>query len=321
MKIIRTIAIGALLAIGLTGCMYATETDQAGVHVNGYALIPTDRSVEDCKNPGTSGRAGLGDTVYKYPSGQRSFKFMGKDITEAKKLGADMPSITVVKDNIALSLTGTVTFYLNTGDCKTLEAFHKNIGVKKWGPDEVPAWVAKNTDGKEDFRGWNAMLDIYIGQPLQQALTDALLEKKVDTDGKPVEISYLDLYNGQGRDQLAKEVQANLPAAVKELSGGSYFQNFNVVLQKPDIPDNLKDALTAKVQASLQNQAQKTANETVTTELMSITDLVKVLGVQGYLTYKQNQLLQKAIDKGDISLLPVPQGSSVTIPSQQAGKQ
>jgi hypothetical protein len=296
-----------LLAIGLTGCYYSTATDQAGVHVKGYVLFPTDKSIAGCEDPGTSGRAGIGDTVYKYPAGQRTFKFAGDTIAEAKQLGADAPAITVVKDNIPLSITGTVTFYLNTGDCKTLESFHQNIGVKLWGPEHKPAWVSKNKDDSQDYTGWDAMLDVYIGQPLQQALTDALLSDK--------KLTYLDLYNGVGRNTFSQVVQANLPVAVKQLAGGDYFDKFTVVIQKPGIPTTLVDQLNLKQAATLQKQTQLKTNSAINTELKSIKNLVKVLGPQGYLEYKQNQLLQQAIANGNVTLLPVPEGSNINVPT------
>jgi len=143
-----------------------------------------------------------GDSHYYYPAGQRTYKFAGADEDEAKALGADGPAIKVVKDNITLMLSGTVTFSLNT-DCDVLKKFHQQIGVKKWGEKKKAAWISDG--GDESYYGWDAMLDVYIEQPLQRAATDALLAEQK---------TYLDLYNGSGRAEFEQAIQADLPGSV-----------------------------------------------------------------------------------------------------------
>jgi hypothetical protein len=306
-------SVACLTAVTLTGCSgYATEPDQVGVHVNGYVMIRSYRDIAGCFGVGgkdSSGYDGPGDAHYYYPAGQRTYKFAGDSEKEAEALGADSPSIKVVKDNITLSLTGTVTFSLNT-DCDVLKKFHQQIGIKKWGPKQHAAWISDG--GDQDYTGWNAMLDVYIEQPLQRAATDALLAEQE---------SYLDLYNGQGRAAFEKSIQDDLPTSVESLAGGPYFTSFKVQIQKPAIPDGVAQALTAKEIAKAQNEAQKIANQTVTTELESIRALVEVLGQQGYIDYQRNKLsaqqldlLKDAIAKGDITILPVPTGTNVTVP-------
>lgn len=305
----------ALVAgITLTGCSgYSSEPDQVGVHVNGYWMIRSDKDIAGCfgvDGKDSSGYDGPGDKHYYYPAGQRTYKFAGANEEEAKTLGADSPAIKVVKDNITLSLTGTVTFNLNT-DCEVLKKFHQQIGIKKWGSKSHAAWISDG--GDEDYSGWNAMLDVYIEQPLQRAATDALQGDDED---------YLSLYNGNGRASFEQAIQEDLPSSVESLASGPYFTNFKVQIQKPDIPSSVAEALTAKEVAKAQNEAQKIANQTVTTELESIRALVEVLGQQGYIDYQHNKLtsqqldlLKDAIAKGDITILPVPTGTSVTLPS------
>ena len=307
-KYLGPIAITLML---LAGCSsYETESDQVVVMVNGNAVTAADRTIELCYGESEGGYDGMGDSHYYYPSGQRTYKFAGATEKEAEELGADGSAIKVVKDNITLLLSGTVTFSLNT-NCEVLKKFHQQIGVKKWGEEKKPAWIS---DGKDDtYYGWNAMLDVYIEQPLQRAATDALLAEQK---------TYLELYNGSGRAEFEKAVQDDLPGAVRSLAGGDYFVNFKVQIQKPSIPTGVADALTAKEIAKAQNEAQKIANQTVTTELESIKALVAVLGEQGYIDYQRNKLtsqqldlLKQAIENGNVSILPVPTGTGVTLPS------
>lgn len=324
--------VGAIAAVSLTACStgsYSTQPDQAGVHQNGYILINSDRTVEDCKAPSTSSMwTGLGDDVFIYPAGQRTYTFAGETEDDAKKLKADAPAIKVVKDNIQLTLVGTVSFYLETGDCEKLKKFHSNIGIKDWGGHA--AWISKNEDDA-DYSGWESMLRTYIGQPLQRAATDAVQDntvvqsgtKSADPTKDPAkeDAGYLSIYNGSGRAKVEKDIQQKLPEAVKNLAGDEYFKGFNIQLQKPDIPSSLKDTLTLKENAVNQNAAQVLQNQTVVTELDSIKQIVAVLGPEGYVQYQQNKLtaqqidlLKAAIDKGQITILPVPTGTGVSLP-------
>ncbi|HRF28661.1 MAG TPA: SPFH domain-containing protein [Candidatus Saccharibacteria bacterium] len=307
---IATAAVAGL-AVLLSGCSsYETESDQVAVAVDGNALTPANRTILGCYGESEGGWDGPGDSHYYYPAGQRTYKFAGADEDEAKALGADGPAIKVVKDNITLMLSGTVTFSLNT-DCDVLKKFHQQIGVKKWGEKKKAAWISDG--GDESYYGWDAMLDVYIEQPLQRAATDALLAEQK---------TYLDLYNGSGRAEFEQAIQADLPGSVESLAGGNYFVNFKVQIQKPSIPTGVAEALTAKEIAKAQNEAQKLANETVQTELESIRALVEVLGQQGYIDYQRNklsaqqlELLKQAIESGKVTILPVPTGSNVTIPT------
>lgn len=316
MKLKRIIA--SLIAVAaipvLSGCSgYSAEPDQVGVHVDDYLIIKGDKTIENCfgiKGENPAGYDGPGDKHYYYPAGQRTYKFAGANEDEAKKLGADSPVISVVKDNITLNLSGTVTFKL-TDDCELLKKFHQQIGIKKWGESQHAAWISDG--GDQDYSGWQSMLDVYIEQPLQRAATDALLNERE---------SYLGLYNGKGRSNFEKAIQEDLPGSVQSLAGDAYFTDFKVQVQKPSIPNGVAEALTAKEIAKAQNEAQKLANQTVTTELESIKALVAVLGEQGYIDYQRNKLsatqldlLKQAIEKGDVQILPVPTGSNLSIPS------
>lgn len=307
------VALIAIVALALAGCStYSADSDQVGIHVNGGVFLPVSKTVENCIPASGAGVESAGQSYFYYPAGQRTYKFGGETQEEAKSLGADGPAVNVVKDNITLRLAGTVTFYLNT-DCETLKKFHTQIGVKRWGPNNKPAWISDGGDA--DYEGWGYALDTYIDQPLQRAVTDAVVK-----DGAK---SYLELYNGADRANFEKAVLADLPGSVKSLAGGNYFTNFTVQIQKPNIPAGVADALTAQEIAKAQNEAQKLTNKTIDTELVSIKKVVAVLGKQGYIDYVKNQLtkeqqvlLKNAIAQGKVSIMPVPTGSNLTLPAR-----
>jgi uncharacterized membrane protein affecting hemolysin expression len=67
------------------------------------------------------------------------------------------------------------------------------------------------------------------------------------------------------------------------------------------------DALAAEQVAVAQNNAQKAKNVQINTEIESIRALVKVLGPNGYILYK-------AIQDGEITVMPIPMGNPLSIP-------
>ena len=266
-SIIAPIAAGLIL---LTGCSIAnTAPDQAAVHYSAGPLSST--TFENCIEPGQRNVDGIFNEHYYYPAGQRSFVFDNSD-NEAKDSGAfTAPS----KDQVLLTLSGQVTFELNT-DCDTLKEFHEKIGLKD---------------------DWNAILKTYFSQPLNRALTDATQQ-----------FNWGDLYSnvdGAAAKWEAK-VKELLPNYIKQATGGEYFINVSTTLQKPAVSPELQSAIEATQQAVQQNRAQQERNVQVTSELESIRALVAVLGPDGYNTYQ-------AIKDGKIQVVTIPQGSAINV--------
>jgi hypothetical protein len=75
-----------------------------------------------------------------------------------------------------------------------------------------------------------------------------------------------------------------------------------VSLFQPQLPSKIQDAID-------QNEAAKQFNTKVETEIATMKQLVKILGPQGYIQYK-------ALQDGKITILPVPEGSGVGLPSK-----
>lgn len=279
--------VGALVlgGLALTGCSsVSTNPDQVALHYSAGPFSSTKFS--DCVDPSTKAWDGPSDKHFSYPAGQRTYDFKGDGS------GADSPALTVVAagtgkkgadTQVELKQEGTLTFTFNTTDCETLRAFHEKIGLK-YGAD------------KAGLKGLDALLDTYLGGPLQRALSEA-------SQGVDWKTYYSD---AKVRNDVETRAVELLPGYVSELAGGEYFSNFSVQLQRPNLPQSLIDALQATQVAIEQNNAQKERNTQVQSELESIRDLVKVLGPDGYNTYQ-------AIKDDKIQIVPIPQGSGVVV--------
>jgi hypothetical protein len=300
-----SIIVAAMVAIPvLSGCSQVSTTPgEVAVHYEDNPIIPTSKSYLDCFGPSHQEFTGVGDDFYYYPAGERTYKFSLDE-------GADGAPVKIVKNNVTLLISGVATFSLNP-DCKTLQTFHEKIGLKQWNGHY--AYI----EG-DNYDGWNAMLDVYIEQAIQSAASASASNDKTST--------YLDIYNGTGRGNFETDMSKQLPVFAQQLSGGNFFINFRLTVNKPILESAaLKDSLTGREIAKAENDAQLQRNATVNTELDSIKAIVAVLGQAGYIDYQKNKLTEKQLDllsqaiaKGNITVLPVPQGSNVTIPAPVA---
>lgn len=286
----------ALSSLALSGCTSGRPApDQVGLHYSGGPL--SGSSFQGCVAGGTRKIFGPGDKTIYYPTGQRTFEFSGDADHDAD------PIRIVSQDNIELTVSGVATFNLDT-DCSkktingreypggAIQYFHEQMGIK------FSAWMDKDGTTSD---GWERMLRTYFGQALQKAMNDA-------AQGLP----YRKLYNDPTtKDKWEKQVIAAFPAQVRALSGGDFFLNPRVTIQKPQIPDDVQAALAQEQIAIAQNNAQTQINAKVTTELVSVRELVKVLGPYGYILYK-------AIQDGRITVVPVPAGTNLNLPAGPA---
>lgn len=288
------LAVAAVVVLGLvlSGCSrVSTQPDEMVLHYAGgtFEAIKFER----CINPSSGATIlGPGDTSYSYPFGQRTFDFSGVEDAESKPLSV------VSKDNVEMTVSGVATFTLNT-DCKTLQYFHEKIGLK---------FRAYYEDGES--AGWRRMLNTYMRLPLDRAM-----------DAASQEFEWRGLFNDpKVKQEWETRVGVLARQFIKETAGADYFCNQNytgsgecgdisLTIQKPEPPDELVSALASEQAAKAENVAQAQRNAKVRTEIESIKDLVKVLGPQG-------AVLWQAIQKGQVSVVPVPQGSNLNITPQ-----
>ena len=264
------------LIFGVT--KFSTKPDQVGLHYSAGPLSATEFA--DCIEPSKRVWDGPADIHVAYPAGQRTYDF---STTSPNPDSAPFTVATV--DNQELTVEGVISFRLNT-DCDTLREFHEQIGNK------YDARMDKNKTSD----GWREMLSVYLNQPLKRAMNEAAqgLEWKA-------------LYNDPAtKAEWEKQVTKLLPQYIKQATGGDYFQDFSLTLQKPTPPAELLAALKNKEVAVEDNLAQEAKNQTVQTEAQSIRELVDILGPDGYNVYQ-------AIKDGKIDVMPIPQGSSVIV--------
>ncbi|MGJ6960787.1 SPFH domain-containing protein [Streptosporangium sp. G11] len=286
------LAVALLVVSGfaLSACSrVSTQPDEVVLHYAGGVLEAI--KFEKCINPSSGATLlGPGDNGYSYPFGQRTFDFSGADDAESKPLSV------VSKDNVEMTVSGVATFTLNT-DCRTLQQFHEKIGLK---------FRAYYEEG-ESSDGWRRMLNIYMRVPLDRAM-----------DAASQEFEWRGLFNDPKVKQAWEARVGQLAREfIKGTAGGDYFCNQNyggsgqcgdisLTIQKPEPPESLVNALASEQAAKAENVAQTQRNAKVRTEIESIKDLVRVLGPQG-------AVLWQAIQKGQVSVVPVPQGSNLNI--------
>ena len=255
-----------------------TEPDQQGLW---YKAGPfTSTHFDHCVKPGERQLfGGVADQTFVYPAGQRTYEFSTDGNADTT------PIVALTKDNIELTTSGVVRFYLTT-DCKTLQAFHEKIALKE---------NAQIKDGQTS-EGWHKVLRVYLLASLQRAVNEATQE-----------FNWKELYNDVNvKAKWEAKVSELLPRFVMQGMDGEYFDNYSLTIQKPTLPEALLKALQDTQTAIEQNNAQKERNATIQTEAESIKRLVDILGPEGYNVYQ-------AIKDGKISVMPIPSGSGVNL--------
>lgn len=270
-------ATSALLAIPLaavlTGCSLSTAPDEAGLIYDAGPLSKT--SFQECVAPSARVFYGPADQQFTYPAGQRTYVFgSGEE--------SDIDTITVAdRDGIDLGVVGQLRFTFNT-DCDTLVAFHEKIGLKY--------------DGGKD---WNGILAVYLQQPLRKAITEA-------TQG----MTWRELYQDpKAKATWEKAVKDALPVAIQQATGGEYFTNIDLSLQKPMLPQALTDQLLATQRAAEAAIAQEEDNRRLELKAQGERALIDLYGADNY-------VILKAIEDGKIQILPVPQGAIINLPAE-----
>ncbi|MGN9785591.1 SPFH domain-containing protein [Nonomuraea sp. ZG12] len=286
----RTTAGMSLAAALLTGCSITIpEPDQKGIVYD--AGLFSDTTFQNCVNPGVRDVSGPGDQGFVYPAGQRTFEFAAdpNDPDGAKtKPGAESGPLSMwTKDPLEMRVSGVVTFSL-TSDCKTLQRFHEQIGLK----------YEAYTD-----EGWTRLLSVYVSQPLDRAL-DAASKEFAWRD-----LTYVD---PQAKQQWETKVAEFMTQFLREQGGAAYFEKFSVTLQQPQPPIKVREAMAAVQQAEEENTAQKAKNEKARTELEAIKALKDVLGAQGAVMWqaiKDGRIQVIVSDSGNINITPGNKGN------------
>lgn len=292
-KRVLALVLGVLaLVLTVTGCSIGNTT--ASEVALQYGSGPFDsKTFVACVAPGTRSVDDVNDDHYYYPQGQRDFTFSAQP-------GADSAQLTsTTKDAQQINVSGTVKFTLNTNCDKftdptnkewpggKIQMFHELIASK---------YNAAPTDGGQKMNDtWDELLRNYIGAAIDRA-----------TDNEALKYGYLELYTDTAKKAAwEKDVLGQIPAIVNTLTQGvDMFRIDAVLLQKPDIAPELQQGLTAKQAAELRQAAAEVDKQAASSFPG---------GVPGYQAYQQQQAINKAINDGKVSVLPVPYGSNLNV--------
>lgn len=280
-RIIKSLAVALIAVFALAACTSVnTVSGEKALHYSGGAL--SSQQFENCVNANTLEWDGPGDFHYYYPVGTRDFKFSTDD-------GSDFGPLTTStrgrdgSPGIELTVKGQVKFTL-TEDCNLLREFHEKMGAQKGVP---------GVDVSGTGPGWKAFLATNIKDVVGRAV-----------DNEALKFTYSDLYNDTAkRAEWEKAVKEATVPLVRELLGGDYLRVDTVLLQKPDLPDNVKAQLVEGEAARIRQ----------TNADIDLTTASKFGGIDQYTKYPGEVAVSKAIAEGRISPAAVPYGSPVIV--------
>lgn len=276
-------ALGAALALaGLTGCAnLETQADVQAIRYSGGAIFPEAIEFKGCQGPSTQEFGAPGDSTYTYPIGQRTFKFSADPGSDAPPLATSAPAPGGGQP-IELTVSGTVFFTPKFTNCDALRKFHETIGLK------YQAWIDTTQSG------WQQAIGVYIKDPTERTV-----------DNESLKFDWIRLSSdGASKAAWEKAVTEQLPKLIEQSGGGEFFKIDYVILQKPDLPANVKSAI-ADTEAARQ-QAQ-------TAEQFKGAAASFPGGPQAYQAFLKQQAINKAIETGQVKVIPIPEGSGVIV--------
>ena len=232
------VAAGALVVLAVIGVLstssVATGPNQVALHIGGGPL--ESARFKGCVPPSTRQNFNSpGDTYVTYTTSQRDWDATGQAGSDSK------PFQIVSKDNVTMTVPIIVRFYQRT-DCKTLEAFYDNLGQR------YNAYV--NADGRGS-PGWDVMVRKIVADPVDVELNS--IAQKYD---------WLTIRNDPAvRNEIMASLRSDIVDLVKRNAQGEYFDNFSVLVKKPEPtdPKMLQRINTAQTQIYAAEAAQKTA--------------------------------------------------------------
>ena len=218
----------------LSSCATASApADLMGVHYAGGAM--SAKKFIDCLEP--SNRSGFdpGDGYYFYPTRQISYE-------ASQEKNSERGRFTVVSDdNAELYVPIRVTMQLDT-KCETLRKFHEEIGAR------YNAYIEDWNDSSDYPQGWIDLLNDVVGKPLD-ATVDRVAQK----------YEWREVWNNEEvRVEMEDEIEKSIEGMVNAQSGGDFFTDFTVLVNKPDpVNPALKDAIANEQTKVADGQARE----------------------------------------------------------------
>jgi hypothetical protein len=288
----RTIAaLGALAATAtLAACSYATpDTSSKGLSYTGGEW--ESKVFNKCVDPGGNEREDWGGYTAFYPVGVITWDFSMRPGAESG------PLLVSTSNNQEMIQSGTVSLRL-LADCSEwtdetgkvwpggiLQKWHEDIGQRNG--------AAFTEDSSVIPAGWIAALGKFVGAPAERAMDQ--------TGGK---YTWQDLYSNVAiQGKFAEEVKALLPDKIKAATGGTmYFEIISVELDKPTVPDALRNELVA-TEASILAQGRATQDSAFAESFPG--------GLPGYQAFLRQQAETKCLNDGRCTLVPA--GAAVAV--------
>jgi hypothetical protein len=290
---------GVLLTVSLSACAsIETAPDEVAIRYNGGAVMAEAETFANCVAPGSQEYGSAGDhTEYVYPAGQRTLKFSNDPGSDAPPLKVSAPAPGGGQP-ITMDVSGLVTFTPNFQDCDALRKFHETIGRK------YKAYLGSD-DAAPQTDGWAKMIGVYIKDPTDRAADNAALAdnwvqltSNADAKGR---------WEKRVADELIGVPDANgvmQPGLVEKLAGGKFFTINTVLLQRPDLPVDVQNAIA-------QSEAER--QRAVTAEQFKAAAESFPGGAPAYQEFQRQLAVNKAIESGQVKIIPVPQGSPVIV--------
>lgn len=292
---IITAAAGVLLTVGLSACSgMTTEADQVGIRYEGSGAIEArvNPTFIECQKPSTAEYGGSGDGTYVYNYGQQTLKFSDNPAEAPNFPALEVSAPSPGGGNpITMKVPLTIYYTPNFDDCETLRLFHERIGLK------YDAWTEA---------GWQAAMSRYLADPANLAVDRGALGfdwvrlTANEADKQAWEKAIIQALVGGGVDAQGQPVVG----LIEQAGGGGYFRIDSVLTQKPELPDNIKRAISdteAARQGKLTAEQFKEAANSFPG------------GPAEYQKFLDSQAIRDAIARGQVQVIPVPAGASVNI--------
>lgn len=279
-KRILAVLAAVMMVLAMAGCSsFDVQEDQTAVEIDGYHILKTDKKKVECHDAGKAGYGGVGNDMYYYNAGQRTFSFTGNS-SEAE---LDPVPVTT-KDNQTIEQPGFMKFTLTT-DCDALYDFHKKVGLK---------YDAYTDDG------WKRFLGDYFGVPITTALNDITSDV----------VTWKEWYNNSAlRTEAQTDLVPVLQAAINASLGSNEWIKVNSVsLSRPVPSEALLTGLEAAEKQKLENQAIEQRNVGLLSKYDAMRDCIRKVGLS-----EEICKIMFLAESGDIPFYPIPQGGDVNV--------
>ena len=232
-------ALGVAIVLFTTGCATTSApADLRGVHYSGGSF--SSKKFDNCIEPSTRDFS-PGDKYYYYPTRQISFEASESKASERGRF------VVVSEDNAELYVPVRLTFRLDA-KCETLRKFHEEVGSRYNAAIQEDVTDDGETTSADYPGGWVDLLNDVIGKPLDNTLIRVAQE-----------YPWREVWNDDAvRLEMQEQIKAQIESLVNDQSGGDYFTDFTVLVQKPEPVD---PALVNSIAAEQAGIAQANADK------------------------------------------------------------